>query len=62
VGALMSDPIIKVLLEEHEPDLLDAIDRAAGGRLGITELQGMGSAVRAHLSGALRRAYEMGYR
>lgn len=58
----MSDPIVRLLLEEHVPDLLDGIERTAGARLGATELQGIGNAVRSHLTNALRRAYEMGYR
>lgn len=58
----MSDAIVKLLLEEHQPDLLDAIDRAAGARLGTIEMQSVGSAVQTHLSAAVRRAYEMGYR
>jgi hypothetical protein len=58
----MSDAIVKLLLEEHQPDLLDTIDRAAGARLGATDLRSLGSAVEAHLATALRRAYEMGYR
>lgn len=58
----MSDSIVKLLLQEHQPDLLDAIDRAAGAGLGATELRSLGSAVEAHFSAALRRAYEMGYR
>lgn len=58
----MSDAIVKLLLEEHQPDLLDAIDRAASAGRGAAELRTLGSAVEAHLSAALRRAYEMGYR
>ena len=58
----MSDPIVKLLLEQHEPDLLDAIDRATGARLGPAELQVLQSGVKVSLSEALRRAYEMGYR
>jgi hypothetical protein len=58
----MSDPVIKLLLEEHQPDLLDGIERAAGGRLGMTELKAVAGAVETQLSAALRRAYEMGYR
>ncbi len=58
----MSDPIVRLLLEEHVPDLLDGIERAAGVRLGAPELQSVGTAVQQHLAAALRRAYEMGYR
>lgn len=58
----MSESIVKLLLEEHQPELLDAIDRAAGSRLGGIEMQNVGSAVQTHLSAAVRRAYEMGYR
>lgn len=58
----MSDPVVKLLLEEFQPDLLDAVDRAARGRLGIAELPGITAAVGTHLSAALKRAYEVGYR
>lgn len=58
----MSDPIVKLLLEEHQPNLLDGIDRIAGARLGATELHSVASVVHTHLAAALRRAYEMGYR
>lgn len=58
----MSDAIVKLLLEQHEPELLDAIDRATGAKLGPSELQVLERAVKTQLSDALRRAYEMGYR
>jgi hypothetical protein len=58
----MSDPIVKLLLEQHEPDLLDTLDRAVGARLGPAEMQALEGAVRTRLTDALRRAYEMGYR
>ena len=58
----MSDAIVKLLLEEHHPDLLDAIERASSAPLGVPEMARLGTAVEAHLTRALRRAYEMGYR
>jgi hypothetical protein len=58
----MSDAIVKLLLEEHRPDLLDAIERAANLHLGTAQGQRLDAAVASHLEAALRRAYEMGYR
>jgi len=59
----MSDAIVKLLTQEHAPELLDAIDRAVGStRLGTSQMQAVGQAVEATLQAAVRRAYEMGYR
>jgi hypothetical protein len=58
----MSDSIVKLLMDEYRPDLLDAIERAPGVRLGGSEMESVGAAVDVHLTAALRRAYEMGYR
>lgn len=59
----MSDAIVTLLTEEHEPALLDAIDRAVGSsRLGADQMRAVGQAVEATLHAAVRRAYEMGYR
>lgn len=59
----MSAPILKLLMEEYEPELLDAIDRALGTtRLGTHQMRAVGQAVGTTLSAAVRRAYEMGYR
>lgn len=58
----MSDAIVKLLLEEHQPDLLDAIEQASSAPLGVPEMARLGAAVEVPLSRALRRAYEMGFR
>ncbi len=58
----MSDAIVKLLLEQHQPDLLDAIERTARSRLDAAELHSIETAVEVQLSAAVRRAYEMGYR
>ncbi|MFO0548134.1 MAG: hypothetical protein U0271_07085 [Polyangiaceae bacterium] len=58
----MSDSIVRLLLEQYLPDLLDIVERATRARQVSTELPDLQNAAEAQLTAALRRAYEMGYR